>query len=255
VVVLGMHRSGTSAVAGVLHRLGLAVGTGESLVAPDATNRRGHWEVGPLVVINDRLLEAGGAAWDRVPDRFQLPVRPEWPADAAQALSTWQPHAPWVWKDPRLCLLLPFWRQVFPLLYGSEPVVVLCLRNPLEVAASLARRNHLPRGQALALWETYLHSALTALDGVPVLCSWYDDLLADPGLWIERAREFLVAQGVELDPGTAPHALAETDGDLRHHRFTAQDVAACPDVSARQQALFAVLERLADVSRPMAMTA
>jgi len=58
-------------------------------------------------------------------------------AEARALVADLLPSTPWAWKDPRLCLTLPFWLEVL----DARPAMVVCLRNPLEIAASLAERN------------------------------------------------------------------------------------------------------------------
>lgn len=239
VVVIGMHRSGTSVTTRALNRLGLTLGDAADNLAGDGSNPDGHWESRRLLAFNDKLLAAAGATWRDIPADLAIPTGRDW-KDEAYRVFTDRAGESWVWKDPRLCLLLPFWREVFLALFEAEPVAVLCLRNPLEVAASLQRRNGMPRQQALALWERYLDSALTALDGMPVLVSRYDDLLAERDPWCEAAVEFLRGQGVDLAPDAASRRAAGSTAQLdqRHHRFVAQDVYDTPLTTRSQRTLF-----------------
>src|SRR5688500_829655 len=111
VLVVGMHRSGTSAVTEMLHRAGLDVPRAARLDA-HVTNPHGHWESWRLVAVNDDLLAAHGGTWSEPPV-----LEPGWesgPAATAlldRARGTFQrehPNAPWVWKDPRNSVTLPF---------------------------------------------------------------------------------------------------------------------------------------------------
>ena len=140
-----MHRSGTSMVAAMLRACGVHMGEGNDLVPPAADNPRGFGEHRQVVHIDDRLLASLCGAWDLPPAELE---RVEW--WAAERLGGLRDHARrtlaglasgadgghWGMKDPRLSLTLPFWRS----LLGDHRVVV-CVRNPLEVAASLVARN------------------------------------------------------------------------------------------------------------------
>ncbi|HMK62337.1 MAG TPA: hypothetical protein VK386_01860, partial [Acidimicrobiales bacterium] len=113
VVVLGMHRSGTSAVTRVLHLLGAAIPSRQDLLTA-YDNPDGHWESRTLVACNDQILDAFGRSWD-----FPPWLAPGWEQSAAAsamlpdlsaAFSSVYDGGLWVWKDPRTCLTLPLWR-------------------------------------------------------------------------------------------------------------------------------------------------
>jgi hypothetical protein len=140
ILVLGMHRSGTSAVARVIAALGAYPGApGELLPAHAKDNPAGYWERTDLVIEHDRFLASVGYAWDRVAgfdptalDRERVgalhkALRPI--IDSLQGNGT-----PWLVKDPRLSILLPLW---LPLIDSAACVVVV--RDPREIAASLRR--------------------------------------------------------------------------------------------------------------------
>jgi hypothetical protein len=216
VFVLGAHRSGTSAVARLINLLGVPLCRDGDLMPAGEGNPAGHWESRSLARRNEQLLHLLGAAWDCPPaaesgvgDRLLAGVRPG-PVRAAFRRSFGADR--WAWKDPRLCVLLPFWRAVLP----GQHSVVLVARHPLDVAASLASRNGLERPHALAVWERYLRSALVGCSGLPVLVVSQPDLVDDPRRVAADIRAFLAAQG--LAPGRAiGAAAASVDPRLRHH--------------------------------------
>lgn len=219
VVVLGMHRGGTSATAGALARLGLSPGDPSTLKGASPVNPAGFWEQPPLTRFNDRLFERLGAAWD-APPRL---LKPGW-TDALgdtreEAFRTFKavfPRDPWVWKDPRNCILLPYWIDALSL----RPAIVLVIRNPMDIAASLAARERATAPFAIALWERYTRHALAACAGLFVLVTRYSELLADPLGWAERCRAALTSAGLELGDGD-PRAVADfIDPGLRHHETT-----------------------------------
>src|SRR5215831_9341487 len=138
VTVLGMHRSGTSAVTQLLHRMGLAAGRDRRLDRGGDGNPGGFWEVQALTRIDERVLRALGGEWSappELPSGWELDARLA--SIARSAIRTFARKMPlseaWVWKDPRLCLLLPFWRS----LNVQVAAHILIVRNPLEVALSL----------------------------------------------------------------------------------------------------------------------
>jgi hypothetical protein len=161
ILVLGMHRSGTSAVAGSLHRLG--VDFGPRLMPPTPDNVRGYFEHIDIVNLHDRLLLAAGSSWYDTD-----PKPPGWPPEAETArfrddlrelLRRDFGAAPlWGVKDPRLCRLLPWWQPLWVEL-RVRPLFVIVLRDPREVAASLARRDGFSAGKAYLLWLLHVLAA------------------------------------------------------------------------------------------------
>src|SRR5512141_539121 len=142
-VVLGMHRSGTSALTGALAKAGAVAGA--HLMPPTSDNPEGYWECAPVVRLNDELLQRVGARWDSVvalpADWTSLPAVESLRSEAAAIVAAEFGDARFaVLKDPRLCRLLPFWRDVFAEA-GFTLSAALMVRRPMEVAASLARRD------------------------------------------------------------------------------------------------------------------
>src|SRR5262252_2669727 len=120
VCVLGMHRSGTSLLAGTLRLLGVYLGSDENLMPSDEeANRKGFWENRLIVDLNDALLLRLGGDWHNLPE-----FPPLWPAspeladfrrDARALIASEFGNSPlWGWKDPRACLTLPFWSRLLP---------------------------------------------------------------------------------------------------------------------------------------------
>lgn len=241
VVVLGMHRSGTSATTRMVSLLGVPTCRADDLVRDRTGNARGHWESGSLVVFNDELLrEASSAWWCPPPEGWDWTdmATAERLERARTAFYGAHVTSQWVWKDPRTCLTLPFWLAA---LHGP-PAVVLVHRNPLEIAASLGARSGLSTRATFALWERYLRTALAAAEGLPVFVSSFDETLRDPEGWSGDVAGFLAGAGVAVSArnGTADFASPA----LRHSERSPEDVAADPEVSPEQRLLAEALERL-----------
>ena len=242
VFVLGMHRSGTSAVTRLISLLGLATPPEEDLVQPTDKNPKGYWESEALVNFSERVLAA-------VSCHMSCPValEPGWEndsrldslrEDAPRAVGEIFPVTPWVWKDPRHCLTFAFWRGAL----AVKPVVVLVNRNPLEITASAQRvRSDQGKIYALALWERYLREALGQVAGLPVLVTNYSDVLSGPIDWCARTQAFLVDSGVPARPPAEDDVLAFVDKTLRHAAFDRGDLLRDPDVSEAQRALSSAL--------------
>jgi hypothetical protein len=211
--VLGVHRSGSSAVTGLLRANGVALGP--DLLGRSVFNRRGHFEDRFVVTTNKRLLLHFGGSWDDPPDMprdwLHEPFVQRLLARArAYHRAVVAPHARFAFKDPRTCLLVPFWQRAFgPMTY------VVTLRDPKAVLESLQRRQqewtrprrlpwrvsrylyqsltgareplHRPvSGWAEGLWDRYYESVARAVTGEPVVVVVYEDLLDDPAAQAPR---------------------------------------------------------------------
>ncbi|MCH7688946.1 MAG: sulfotransferase, partial [Planctomycetes bacterium] len=170
VVILGMHRSGTSSVARALYHGGMYCG---SKLMNDTTsdNLLGHSESWETVNINDDILAASGASWDRITDGWQLVVSDEHHRRIESFLADLAQHPVAGFKDPRTLLTLPAWEPHLP-----DYQIVACLRHPNNVAQSLQLRHSsndwsLERG--LALWHTYNSRLLKYVETQPNVL-WYD---------------------------------------------------------------------------------
>lgn len=237
VVVLGMHRSGTSAATRLISMLGPRIATDP--IEPDAANPTGYWESRSLVALNERILEAAGGTW------WDPPALPRgWPASepmrdvrgrAKRAFADAHPSAPWVWKDPRSCLTLPLWRDV---LHGTELVPVVVTRDPLEIARSLEKRNAFPTPVSLALWERYTRDLLTNVAGGPALLTSYSSVLDGPAAWLGRAGAFLDDAGVAITEPDPDAVRTFIDPGLRS---TSTDFGSSAEGSDEQHALFDLL--------------
>jgi hypothetical protein len=215
VFVLGMHRSGTSVLTRVVDLLGVPVAQ-SGMLTPDASNLAGYWEPRTLNLLNERLLTRLGGSWPRPPAIEVLAHCHTLLADelsaARDAFRALHPGPQWVWKDPRNCLLLPFWRAAL----GGRAVVVLSYRDPAEVAASMARHRLVNPLYALALWERYLQAAVLFSRGVPSLVVGYRDLAVDPDAMVTTVAEFLEGHGAALGgPEGRSRAAASVDRSLR----------------------------------------
>ncbi|WP_428928922.1 glycosyltransferase domain-containing protein [Marinibacterium sp. SX1] len=225
VLVPGMHRSGSSAVARVLGLLGHELP--RTLIKDNASNRRGHWESEPVVRLNEAYLRRAGLAWSdwiagALP-RMGAQDRRDFEADLRAVIADEFPAGrPAVLKDPRLCRLLPRYRAG---LEGQCTVeAVIPLRNPLAVIGSLARRNDMSRGQAGLLWLRHMLEAETGSRGMARAFIDYDRLLADP-LPVLDAAQAALGRAMPLAPGdVADEVTAFLDAGLRGHAHTAEDV-------------------------------
>ncbi len=225
IVVLGVYRSGTSAIARVLNLCGAALPA--RLMAPRlAVNPTGFWEAEAINDLDARFLYRLGADWNSLdvtlPDHGVLVD--ELLADIADLLPAEFGEAPTILlKDPRICVLAPLWDRALRA-SGYRPVYVVPVRNPLEVARSLDARGDMPVRQGLALWHAYSSraEAFLAQTDAPRIHVRYADVLDD---W--RASVAAIDRVLALDLDTTSNA-AEIDRFLaagrRHHHADASEL-------------------------------
>jgi len=217
ILVLGMHRSGTSALTRLLNLHGATLP--DALIGPAPENQTGHWEPEILVALNDDMLAAAGRSWHDSrsfpQDWFNSSEAAAFQTQLADTLHEEFGNAPLtVMKDPRLCLLLPLWLRVLEAL-KITPKVVIPLRHPSEIAASLAKRQQAPAAKFLLLWLRYMLAAERASRFLPRCFISYPALLAD---WQHEMARIGTALGI-----TWPQAPKNVDQflapDLRHHHM------------------------------------
>jgi hypothetical protein len=182
-IILGMHRSGTSLLGGLLSQAGVVMG--RSLYAPqEGVNEKGFWEHEDIVDTHDELLLALKSQWDDVlplPDQWweSKDVLPFVARLSAYVRRDFRSAPTWALKDPRMCRLLPLW---FPILSREEirPVFICMNRNPFEVASSLQKRDGFSREKALVLWLSHALSAERYSRGHSRVFSDFDQVVEKP---------------------------------------------------------------------------
>lgn len=244
--VVGMHRSGTSAVAATLGALGVAMGD-ELLCEPVEFNRKGYFEDLALSVICDRLLAAGNAAWHSSTAIDPAVTRPEryreLRDDAVRIIARrFSPVRQWAFKNPRIARQLPFWTDVAQAA-GHEARFVVCLRHPCAVAQSLAGRDGLESSHALQLWLQHMLPAagLVVAQHAPVVD--FDDLIDEPSRCVRALASRLQLDGEGSEASLVHHLQTFLTPTLRHHRATEPGDAVAP--GGLEQCCLALYEGLA----------
>jgi hypothetical protein len=234
ILVLGSHRSGTSATTGVLYRLGVDLGS--NLMPAMKENPKGFYEHFELASIHNELIALLDSDWN---DPCSLPQ--DWERDPRIASFrerivqvvrkefTGKPL--WGLKDPRVCRLLPLWHQVLAEI-GVTGKAVFVMRPPIEAALSLLKRDDMPVEQGLMLWSSHVLEAELHSRNMARSVIFYQDLLQD---WISEMRRLRDELDIELftfSSSIIDEVNGFLDNDLRHHRD-----ASVPNLRAPQSAL------------------
>jgi len=241
-VVLGMHRSGTSALTGVLERVG--VDLGNELMTPAADNPSGFFENTLVVDTNEAILAASGSAWDSpfaLANNWQDKLTDNTLAQAASAFiqSNITSEHVYALKDPRLSRLLPWWQSLF-VKAGVTGRYVILVRHPLEIADSLAARNGLSQTHSLLLWMHYMLEAERYTRGQPRAFVHYHDLLDDP---VATVQGVFSRCGLPAPDNLQAAAADFIKNDMRHHSADNEALQTrCPALTAE---LYSALSRLA----------
>ncbi|MCJ2022241.1 hypothetical protein MKK84_33395 [Methylobacterium sp. E-065] len=222
-IVLGMHRSGTSLCSQVLSLLGLDMADD---VGQHPNNQAGHWERWEIVEFHDRVLRLlGRDYWSGTHD-FPLPSG-WWAQPEVRAIqreledfirTRMRPGHPFGFKDPRTARLLPLWTPIFRAL-NLDPRFVFCVRSPSQVARSLNDRDGLPLATGEYRWAVYNADCWRNLRTEPCTIV-YDAWFTDPDRTLDRLLAFL-SDVVDVDRASIAQSLeTRIDRSLRHDGLT-----------------------------------
>jgi hypothetical protein len=207
-----MHRSGTSLIARLLKLSGLNLGPDDRMFGPNEGNPDGHFEHIDFLRLDETLLSHLGGSWE-----FPPLLNPDWQnapelstlrSEAKELIRSFPVDRPWGWKEPRTALILPFWTSLIPSLK-----FVICVRNPLDVAKSLAKRNGMTIEHGICLWTRYIRDALRGTQGYPRRFVFYDDLFVSAAEEIRRLAMFCSLQ----EPLEFDRFESVISPNLRHH--------------------------------------
>ncbi|MDX8524704.1 sulfotransferase family protein [Mesorhizobium sp. MSK_1335] len=226
ILILGMHRSGTSILGGMVNALGAA--GPHSLMAGDRHNPTGYWESLRLNTAANNLLAAAGSGW-----HDWLPLDPGWMAsEAAQGhrheikailASEFGDEPLFFIKEPRTCRFLPLMSSILAEM-RIDTVALLPIRNPLEVAYSIERRDGFPVASSLMVWLRHVLEAELHSRHLPRCFLLHEDFLADWQSQLTRA-----GRTIDLAwPVRPEQARSEVESflsqELHHQRYTVDDL-------------------------------
>ncbi|MFK7957304.1 MAG: glycosyltransferase [Lysobacterales bacterium] len=220
IIVAGCHRSGTSPLTRVLNILGFQL-PAELLPPVENNNETGFWEPVECVSINTKAMNSVGLAWDSLEPFPQHWSHSSGSEDTRRRIKSFlkrnfQDTPLFLMKDPRICLMLDVWQEEL-VEFGAQPKVVIPLRHPSEVAASLLRRDNIPTGAGVMIWLRHVLAAELASRSVSRFIVEYGEVLKD---W--RSTMSQLGESLELKwPVNLVHASQEIERflrpGLRHH--------------------------------------
>jgi hypothetical protein len=222
-VIVGPGRSGTSVVMRALEACGLYLGPTEQMMPGAITNPDGYWEHIGIVRINDAVLEHFNAGWDLPPrePRWDDPELNGLRGLAMTVLAELSSHPHWGWKDPRMCLTLPFWQALVP---DLRPV--MCVRHPAEVSASLHHFHYTSPAFGRKWWMDCVIATMDACRGKPLLVVDFDAVRESPDVELRRLCSYA---GLSPDPEQLATAAALVQPN-RHGQYPRVPLA--PDLDA-----------------------
>jgi hypothetical protein len=220
VCIAGMHRSGTSMIARLLNLCGMCLGKENDIIVPGCDNPEGFWENIKFIKINDEILSFFGGGWD-----FPPLLKRGWEKtdeviylrlQAQEIIGEFHDVPIWGWKDPRNSITIPFWQNLIP-----DLKVIICLRNPLEVAASLERRGSATLNFSLNLWRIYNQSILDSVPSKKVLITHYNSFFINPVSELQRILDFI---GITQETKVIQQACYSIKDSIRHNQLMVTDL-------------------------------
>lgn len=240
VIVLGMHRSGTSLCANMLHALGVNMA---DAAGASPANQRGHWERPRINDLHDSVLAMFGRPWNEATHHLALPeawwTDPRLDPVRRQLVDFLAPRvtggAAFGFKDPRASRLLELWPPVLEAI-GAEPLYVFCIRDPAQVARSVSARDNFPPDRAAYRWLIYNAHAVHGVGTARLCVIPYESWFSAPADTLARLATFIGA------PPPPPALLAIVDAGLRHDTPT-QPTEIPPIATSLHRAIAATTER------------
>ena len=196
-IVLGMHRSGTSTVAGILHLHNIIMGTYQNFwPRPLKQNPKGFYENYDFRKVNDTILKHSDYnVKSYSPDIPSIILHDKIKLKMSKIIKNYSStYIDWGWKDPRTCLTIFQWIEVIESLNLKNQVrIIFVSRKAISVARSLKKRNNLSLEIGLSLWEAYSKKALQFCENsdLPIFYCSFESLLETPNLICNPLFKFL----------------------------------------------------------------
>lgn len=186
ILVLGMHRSGTSMTSGVLRMMG--VDMGHILLGSTEHNKKGHFENYFFEKLNKKILKEAGGSWHEPPDKQKLLKTVKRRRFKIQTLIRAEQDRLWGWKEPITVLILEGY-----LPYLRNPYLIICKRDKEDIIRSIIRRDNFDYEKARALTDYYIKEINTVKDryDLPTLEIDFKEFLFNPKDVIDDISKFI----------------------------------------------------------------
>ncbi len=249
IAVIGVQRSGTSAITKGLQVLGVNLGGfyGQDVVGPD--NEKGYFEDLEISLADVSMLNSIGYTWDN-------PVLPVFDDNVEQVLSAFYPIAANIvqrrfestnlfgFKDPLIARLLPLWNEIFKDV-GAEVSYIIACRNPLSVAKSMEKRDGFDIVKGCYIWLGAVTASLMHSAGYNRIVVDYDELMKDPEKQLRRTAERLNLKFDAGSPEFIEYKESFLSESLRHTSFGIDDLTANDEIPPKIAELYVLLKRIA----------
>ena len=234
VMVLGMHRSGTSALTRLLNLLGCDAP--KNLMPAVESNAHGFWESSPITALNDEILGSAGSRWNDWqefnPNWIKSPAFDQFMKRGVGLVEQeFGGSHLFVLKDPRNCILMPFWRAVLDSM-GINQVAIHTVRHPLEVIESLKKRDNLNAFRASLLWLYYNIYAEISTRDMPRFFTSYDEILNNEVQFIDKSQSILNVFWPRNSSSAKREIANFLSASARHHHFDMSDMDSLPPYSS-----------------------
>jgi len=220
--ILGMHRSGTSALGGVLNILGMEFGT--DLMSANEGNPKGYFENNFIYKLNEKILLECNFSWDDIYFDIDSIKRNDFEMYVTKAeeilINEFRYVEKFVIKDPRISLLFPIWERACKNL-GYDIKIVLPYRNPLEVAKSLQKRNDFSIEKGLLLWSKHVLEAEKFSRDYKHISTTFSELIDEPIKTIKVLADFL---DININKNTKKDVISFLDKKIKHNNISIQNV-------------------------------
>lgn len=212
VIILGMHRSGTSAMAGALNRVGFSLSKNLMPAADD--NPTGFYESAEITATNDKILFENLTSWDD-PRQIKIEIPHGFVKNIKNILAgDFQNEALWALKDPRISLFPATYSSIIKNIASNVSVIIM-VRHPLDVARSIYARDKITEVEAICLWFKYTLSAIAGCQNEKVELILYDDLIENDN----TLSELLKRIGINAIASTLPYNMGFISATHRHHKY------------------------------------
>ncbi len=198
IIILGMHRSGTSTTSGIFYYLGFDLG--KTIMPANFANLKGNFENLSIVNFNNKLFAKIGASWHNTifikEDAWDMDKLANERIELIQIINEeFSTSKTLLFKDPRMCALLPFYLKIFKELV-IIPLFVINYRHPIHASSSLSKRDHFPMSKSIGLWMDNMLKSELYTKGFPRIFLGYSNLLIDP---ISNIKSILKKFNLEIE--------------------------------------------------------